>query len=58
MQRWWYCYYFQKYGYVPAEKKQYRRTSHKMGKKKKASEWQPTHLGNVKEFIQDDPDYN
>ena len=37
MRRWWY--YFPKYVYVPAEKKQYTRTSKRMGKKKKASQF-------------------
>ena len=35
MRRWWY--YFQKYGYVPAETKQYTRTSKHMGKKESKS---------------------
>ena len=33
MRRWWY--YFQKYGYVPAEKTKYKRTSKRMGKRNK-----------------------
>ena len=53
--RWWW-YYFQKYEYVPAEMKQYRRTSKYMGKKKKASQWTPTHLRIFEELIEYDLD--
>ena len=54
MRRWWY--YFQKYGYVPAEKNKYKRTSKRMGKKKQASQWTQAHLRILEEVIEDDPD--
>ena len=45
-----------KYGYIPAEKNQYRRTSKYMGKKKKANQLTPTYLQNLEEVIEDNPD--
>ena len=54
MRRW--LYYFQQYGYVPAEKTKYRRTSKRMGRRKNKSQWTPTHTRNLREIIEDDPD--
>ena len=54
MWRWWY--YFQKYGYVPAEKTKYKRTSKRTKKGKNKTQWTSRHTRNLREIIEDDPD--